>query len=64
MILGIIIYPIYLVFLWDEDGLDALEHELRRDWWFLSTIFGALINVGRFILQVIMAVIESIPVVE
>ena len=64
VILGIIIYPIYLVILWDEHGLGAVEHELRRDWWVLSTIFGVLITIGRYILQVIMAIIESIPVVE
>ena len=64
VILGIIIYPIYLVILWDEHGLDAVEHELRRDWWVLSTIFGVLITIGRYILQIITAVIESIPVVE
>jgi hypothetical protein len=64
VILGIICYPIYLVFLWDEHGLGAVETELRRDWWVLSTVFGVLITVGRYILQIITAVIESIPVVE
>jgi len=64
VILGIICYPIYLVFLWDEHGLGAVETELRRDWWVLSTVFGVLITVGRYMLQIITAVIESIPVVE
>jgi hypothetical protein len=64
VILGLIIYPIYLVLLWDTDGLDAVEHELRRDWWVLSTIFGVLLNVARFILDMIGRVIESIPVIE
>jgi len=64
LILGLILYPVWLIILWDEHGLDAVETELRRDWWVFSTIFGVLISIGRFILQVIMAVIESIPVVE
>lgn len=64
VILGLIIYPIYLVMLWDTDGLDAVEHELRRDWWVLSTIFGVLLNLARFIMDMIGHVIESIPVIE
>jgi hypothetical protein len=62
--LGLVLYPVWLIILWDEHGLDAVETELRRDFWIFSTIFGVLLNIGRFILQVIMAVIESITVVE
>jgi hypothetical protein len=64
VILGIIVYPIYLILMWDEDGLDAVETELRRDWWVLSTIFGVLVTIGRYIVQILTALIESIPVVE
>lgn len=62
--LGLILYPVYLLILWDEHGLNAVEHELRRDWFVLSTVGGVFLQIGHFIIDIIHTLIESIPVAE
>lgn len=62
--LGIILYPLHLVFLWDRFGFDAVEKEIRM----IMDGFGFLVNMFirliQLILNVIGLIIESIPVVE
>ena len=62
--LAFILYPIWLLVLWEERGLDAVISHIKGVidlFAFLGTI---LIGVIRLALNVIGRIIESIPVVE
>lgn len=62
--LGMILYPVWLLILWDTSGLNAVEHELRRDWWILSSIGMVFWVVIKTFIDVLGRIIESVPVVE
>lgn len=62
--LGIILYPIYLVFLWDAKGTDAVVSQLTMVWGILSWLAHFFLDIIRTIITVISGVVESIPVVE
>jgi hypothetical protein len=62
--LGIILYPIYLVFLWDAKGMDAVISQLSMIWGILSWLAHFFMDVVRTIITMISGIIESVPVVE
>lgn len=59
-----IIYPIYLLFLWESDGLDAVIRQLMFIKDVLAFIGNILLSVARFVIEGVGRIIESIPVVE
>lgn len=64
LILGIIIYPLHLIILWDEKGLGAVIWELNLLKDVAVTIGGLLLRGIELFLGVVGRIIESIPVVE
>jgi len=62
--LVIIMYPLYLVILWDTNGMDAVIQQLTWIFGLLTWVFGFLVSIIQFILQLVGRIIESIPVVE
>jgi len=62
--LVIILYPLYLVILWDTNGMDAVIQQLTWIFGLLTWVFGFLVSIIQFILQLVGRIIESIPVVE
>lgn len=61
---AIIFYPLYLILLWDEKGMDAVIQQLTWMFGLVSWIFTFLLEIVRFVIRMITAIIESIPVVE
>jgi len=64
VILGLILYPIHLVILWDLEGFGAVEKEIRLIWDVAAWLISLFIQVIRVVIAVIGRIIESIPVVE
>lgn len=64
IVLGLILYPLHLVILWDVWGLDPVEREIRIIWDVLNFLFSLFIRVAELIINVIGTIIESIPVIE
>ena len=62
--LGIILYPIYLVFLWDAKGMDAVVSQVTMIWGILSWLAHFFMDVVRTIITMLSGIIESVPVVE
>ena len=62
--LGIIIYPIYLVFLWEHEGMDAVIAQLSMIWGILSWLAHFFITVMQSVITAFSSIVESIPVVE
>jgi len=62
--LGIILYPIYLVFLWDAKGMDAVVSQVTMIWGILSWLAHFFMDVIRTIITMLSGIIESVPVVE
>jgi hypothetical protein len=64
VVLGLIMYPMYLFMLWDEHGIDAVINQLM----FIFNVFNMLAHYFIAFVQMIMGIIhtivESIPVVE
>ena len=64
ILLLMVFYPIYLIILWDEEGMDPVIKQLTWMFGLLSWIFHFFIALGQFIIRLIVTVIESIPIVE
>jgi len=62
--LVMILYPLYLVILWDEKGMDAVIQQLTWIFGLLSWLFGFFVSLIQFTIGLITTVIESIPVAE
>jgi len=62
--LGIILYPIYLVFLWEHEGMDAVISQLSLIWGIMSWLAHFFMDVVRTIITMLSGIIESVPVVE
>lgn len=62
--LGLILYPIYLLWVWDVDGFDAMASQIRFVLDLFLMFVHGFITVAQFVLNVIGRFIESIPVVE
>lgn len=60
----ILFYPMYLLFLWDEEGIDAVWRHLNMVWGLVINILHFLMYMFDHALNLIGRVIESIPVVE
>lgn len=60
----LVFYPIYLIILWDMEGMDAVLTHLTWMFGLLTWIFNFLVSLIQFAIGLVVAVIESIPVVE
>lgn len=64
IILLVILYPFYLIIVWDEEGLDAVIGQLTFLFGILSMLASFFLTIIRVVISVISWIIESIPVVE
>ena len=64
IMLVIVFYPIYLIILWDDQGMDAVIQQLTWLFGILTWVFGFLLSLAQFVIGLITSVIESIPIVE
>lgn len=64
LMLGLILYPIYLLILWDQKGLDAAIGHVTMVMNMLAFIAKIFITVIQWTLALIGRIIESIPIVE
>jgi hypothetical protein len=62
--IGIIFYPLYLVILWDQKGMDAVIQQLTWIAGIVLWLKDLFITIIRFVLDILGRIIESIPVVE
>lgn len=62
--LGLIFYPVYLFYLWDTEGMDAVMNQLMFIFNVLSMLAHYFISVIQMILNGIHTLVEAIPVVE
>lgn len=62
--LAIIFYPIYLIILWDQKGLDAVITQLTWIFGILVWLYGFFRSLIELIIHFITGLIESIPVAE
>jgi hypothetical protein len=62
--LGLILYPIYLVFLWEEEGLGAVIDQLTFLYNVLHGTVYLLLTIAEYIWAGISRLLEAIPVVE
>lgn len=61
---AMIFYPLYLVILWDQDGMDAVIQQLTWIFGLLSWVFEFMSSVISEAILLITSLIESIPVAE
>ena len=59
-----ILYPIYLIAIWDEKGIDALLGHIKMMMDIAAFIITMMIKVIQITLSVLARIIESIPVIE
>lgn len=64
IVVGIIAYPIYLIFLWDEEGIGAAIDNVKFLMDIASFFLGLFLGFVQLILNLIGRIIESIPVIE
>ena len=64
IMVAMIFYPLYLIILWDQEGLDAVLKQLTLIFGILFWLFGFFVTVIQFTIGLITAVIESIPIAE
>lgn len=62
--IALIFYPLYLVILWEESGMDAVIQQLTWLFGLLTWIFEFMSGVIREAIMLITSLIESIPVAE
>ena len=62
--IAMIFYPLYLVFLWEKEGLDAVFNQLSMIFGLLVGIYTLLEGIILGVVQLITSLIESIPVAE
>jgi hypothetical protein len=62
--LALIFYPIYLIILWEEHGMDAVLSQLTMIWGIASWLFGFFIQIIMAVISFAHTLIESIPVAE
>jgi hypothetical protein len=61
---ALVFYPLYLVILWEEEGMDAVVSQLTMIWGIVAWLFGFFVQIIQMMMHVIGTLIESIPVAE
>jgi hypothetical protein len=62
--IGIVFYPLYLLWLWEKEGLDAVMQQLGWIFGLFVAIYKLLEGIILGVVQLITSLIESIPVAE
>lgn len=62
--LALIMYPLYLLLLWEEKGIDAVVQQLTWIFGLLSWIFGFMWHLIQLLISMVQGIIESIPIAE
>ena len=60
----IILYPVYLLWKWDEEGLDAVINHIKMVLDIMAWIVNMLITVIQTFITIIDGLIEKIPIIE
>jgi len=61
---ALVFYPLYLIILWDQDGMDAVVSQLSIFWGIAAWLFGFFIQIIMAVITFAHTLIESIPVAE
>lgn len=61
---AIIFYPIYLILLWEDQGLDAVMGQLNMIFGVASWLFNFFLDIATTVVMFISTIIESVPVAE
>lgn len=61
---ALIFYPLYLILLWEERGLDPVIAQLTMIWGIAAWLFGFFIQIIQAMIGIMHTLIESIPVAE
>ena len=64
LIVAMVFYPLYLVYLWENEGMDAVVSQLSMIFGILVWLFNFFLLLGNSIMGLITGLIESIPVAE
>lgn len=62
--LAMIFYPIYLIILWEERGMDAVMNQLTMIFGIATWLWHFFITLGTFVINLVSSLIESIPIAE
>jgi len=62
--LAAIMYPVYLLYLWEQRGIDAVINNIRFIMEGVQFFIGLFLAVAQFAINLVVAVIDSIPVIE
>lgn len=61
---ALVFYPLYLIFLWEEQGLDPVIQQLTWIFGIVSWLFNFFIQIVQFVIGMVTSIIESIPIAE
>jgi len=61
---ALVFYPLYLIILWDQEGMDAVVSQLSIFWGIAAWLFGFFIQIIMAVISFAHTLIESIPVAE
>ena len=61
---ALVFYPLYLIILWDQEGMDAVVSQLSLIWGIAAWLFGFFIQIIMAVISFAHTLIESIPVAE
>lgn len=61
---AIIFYPLYLIILWDQKGMDAVISQLSMIWGIMSWLAHFFISIIQTVITILSGIVESIPVAE
>ena len=64
IMIGAILYPLYLVFLWEERGMEAVIAQLTFIKDIVYTLVHSFLAMAQWFIDLIGRIIESIPIVE
>ena len=60
----IILYPVYLLWKWDEEGLDAVINHLKMILDIMAWVVNMFITVIQMFINIISSLIEKLPIIE
>jgi len=61
---ALIFYPLYLIFLWEDQGMEPVLQQLGWIFGIASWLFTFFIQIIQFVIGMITSIIESIPIAE
>jgi hypothetical protein len=64
IMVALIFYPLYLIFLWEDQGMEPVLQQLGWIFGIASWLFSFFIQIIQFVIGMITSIIESIPIAE